>query len=353
MSSTSSPTLTAAEKRRQRILTAGGDRLGKITGVYQGHSDANEAGASTGSDSGTLSVNNNKSKSRSAVEQPQFASQSPPAATATRVTTEVPTWTVPSDYRPTPRSALPQQRPAADLPPAATSTSPAATNTATTTTATTPTSAPATAASPAPFTALSAKKLAFGLLRIAAITSLVLFAVSFLSQSVGSNSPASQFIYDDDSEIEDDPVIWNNIDVSLLSSLAKKPITLDVAVPVAGFTFSIWGMFILFEILRQVVKAVHPQFAATPPPPPAPAMTGTIGSILSMAKSFAGSSVPGLVQHTSVFSRIRGIWSSITEDIGVFVVLFGLAVSFSSIIVANRQNQYQDSVNSAPHGGEF
>ncbi|KAJ3384002.1 hypothetical protein HDU84_003239 [Entophlyctis sp. JEL0112] len=322
--------LSAAERRRQRILAKGSDRLGKITNMY----------TSTSSSTAESEIAPSNTVTSSSPSQE-------PAAAAVPTTSELPTWTVPGDYRPTPRSALPQARSPTPTTPTDVNSPP---------TLSSKPSLPTRSSSsslqqdflqkPQPKTGLSVKKLVFGLIRISVIAFTVYLAVALVTQYASIESKANEFSWDysEDAYVQpEEPVLWNGFDISSLAALSKKNMSVDIPVNIFGLHFSIWILFVVYELIRQGVRFAAPEFAATPPAPPAAtqASAGMLGSVLSMASGFASSFLGGASRQLGPLAVLRSIWQSLNEDVGLFIVGLGLIVAASSWYVETKAQEQQ------------
>ncbi|KAI9350112.1 hypothetical protein BDR26DRAFT_851877 [Obelidium mucronatum] len=191
---------------------------------------------------------------------------------------------------------------------------------------------PAPAPLPQKPAGLNASSILFGLLRLAVTGFMVYACINILSQYGDLEevvSASSAFVGEED-DLE--PVLWNGVNLRAIAALATRQMNIDVSVPILGFNFSVWGLFIIFEIVRQVLRFVAPETAA----PPAPAGGFGVGQMLALAGSFSGN--PGLIsQYTKTFNQLRGIWQSLTDDVSAFVVLLGIAVGLSSLYVSRHQ----------------
>ncbi|KAJ3018377.1 UNVERIFIED_CONTAM: hypothetical protein HDU68_011196 [Siphonaria sp. JEL0065] len=362
--------LTAAERRRQRILQGSGDRLSKITNVYtEGPGGAVPSGlkpepvvpsvvsaASTSTSTPTTPVQAKPASPAKRAPSPSKAAAAASPADGLRNRKPEPKKTpqqpqqqqqqqaapgIPADLLAAFQAALTGgDGPLPALPASAGNArnfpdpgfAPAVTA------ANAP---PAPAPLPPKPAGLTASSVFFGLLRLAVTGFMAYACINILSQYgiLEEAVSASSAFVGEDEDLE--PIIWNGVNLRAIAALATRQMSIDVSVPILGFNFSVWGLFIIFEIIRQILRVVSPEPAA----PVAQSSGFGINQALALAGTFSGN--PGLVsQYTKTFGQLHGIWQSLSEDVSAFVVLLGLAVGLSSLYVAKHQTV-------AGAGGEY
>ncbi|ORY36376.1 hypothetical protein BCR33DRAFT_722186 [Rhizoclosmatium globosum] len=386
------PKLSAAEIRRQKILARSGDRLSKITNAYTGEGGSVPSGLVPAPEVPASVTTTTTTTSASA------SASSPTKAKATTTTTTSPSKAAGLGRAKSPSKAAaavaasspkktpvqappaldPENLPAwatafkaalesqAGLPPS-TSTSTSASTSTLRARAQTPTADPpspaalpqtlanpfaaAPAAAPAAKQGLDVTSIVSGLLRIAVTAFMVYASIHILSQygnieeslASSSSSSSSGFVSQDDDDFDNydslTPVLFFGINLRAIAALASTQMNIDVSVPLFGLNFSVWGLFIIFELVRQVLRYSIEKVSPSPPAAPAASSGGFgIQQMISLATSFAGSH-PVIGGYMKTFTTLRGIWQSLVDDVSAFVVLLGLAVGLSSLYVARVQQQ--------------
>ncbi|KAJ3286177.1 hypothetical protein HDU79_006688 [Rhizoclosmatium sp. JEL0117] len=377
------PKLSAAEIRRQKILARSGDRLSKITNAYTGEGGsvpsglvpAPEVPASVTTTTSASASSPTKAKAATTTTPSKAAgtgrAKSPSKAAAVaasspkKTTVQAPPALDPENlpaWATAFKAALESQ---AGLPPS-TSTSTSASTSALRARAQTPTADPpspaalpqtlanpfaaAPAAAPAAKQGLDVTSIVSGLLRIAVTAFMVYASIHILSQYgnieeslASSSSSSSGFVSQDDDDFDNydslTPVLFFGINLRAIAALASTQMNIDVSVPLFGLNFSVWGLFIIFELVRQVLRYSIEKVSPSPPAAPAASSGGFgIQQMISLATSFAGSH-PVIGGYMKTFTTLRGIWQSLVDDVSAFVVLLGLAVGLSSLYVARVQQQ--------------
>ncbi|KAJ3060050.1 hypothetical protein HDU98_003960, partial [Podochytrium sp. JEL0797] len=221
--------LSAAERRRQKILAGGGDRLSKITKTYTSEGKTVPGDLVMPSEPVAKPV---AAKPKPAGSALQASAMPPlgmpgmagPGANADQMQAMADAFKKMLEAN-SPGASQAHPDPAVPSLPA-------------------PAPMPQMQQAPAPPAApqgLTAAALLFGLLRIAATTFMVYACIHILSQysamedSVSFATTTSTGFDIDEDEL--DPVVWNGINLRAIASLATQQLTMDVAVPVLGFNF--------------------------------------------------------------------------------------------------------------------
>ncbi|KAJ3230797.1 hypothetical protein HDU78_008093 [Chytriomyces hyalinus] len=325
MSETPSPAMTAAERRRQRILNSGGDRLSKITGAQKG----DEALASVPS-----VVDAAKPR------QPETQSSPSPSPVAARVQSHA----APNPTRAAPTSALsaPSSAPSMQMPQL-----PAefeglrqrfeeAMKAAADANQAPPQSVlgqgPTPSQAPAAKTIVVPPSPVASFVRFAVAGVMVALCIHFLSQfSLLEDLANTSYNEEDEFVSTAKPVFLGPFNLSPIASLAVQQIHLNVGIPIiGGLSISVWGIFVLIELARQVARFASPNSEAEIVALPGGAMT-QMG--LTMLSSKMGGDPSTVQQSLKVFGQLRAIYQSLVEDLSVFVVFLGIAVGFSNLYV--------------------
>ncbi|KAJ3221087.1 hypothetical protein HDU81_010887 [Chytriomyces hyalinus] len=326
MSETPTPAMTAAERRRQRILNSGGDRLSKITGAQKG-------------DDAVASVPSvvDAAKPR----QPEHQSSPSPSPLAARA----PSHAVSSPARAAPTSALsaPSSAPSMQMPqlPAEFEGLRQRFEEVMKAAAADANQAPPPSVlgqGPSPIPAPAAKTIVVppspvaSFVRFAVAGVMVALCIHFLSQfSLLEDLANTSYNEDDEFVSTTKPVFLGPFNLSPIASLAVQQIHLNVGIPIiGGLSISVWGIFVLIELARQVARFASPNSAADIAALPGGAMT-QMG--LTMLSSKMGGDPSSVQQTLKVFGQLRAIYQSLVEDLSVFVVFLGIAVGFSNLYV--------------------
>ncbi|KAI8609599.1 hypothetical protein BC830DRAFT_1149802 [Chytriomyces sp. MP71] len=143
---------------------------------------------------------------------------------------------------------------------------------------------------------------------------------------------ANAYYADDEDSLSSstDSVFLGPFNMVPIASLASQQIHLSIGIPlVGGFSFSVWGIFVLVELTRQVLRFASGAFDRAAPP----ALPG--GAMVQMAVSMATLQMGGSgQQYVKVLGQLYGIYQSLVEDLSVFVVLLGVAVGFADLYVS-------------------
>ncbi|KAJ3233071.1 hypothetical protein HDU81_002534 [Chytriomyces hyalinus] len=326
MSNTPSPATSAAERRRQRILNSGGDRLSKITGAQK----VDEAVTSAPSVV-------DAAKPREPDTQPSLF-PSPVTAGASSHVVQNPTRAAQTSALSAPSSGAPSMqvpqlpaefeglrqrfeevmKAAADsnqapqsvlgqgIPPAQAS------------------AAKTIIVPPSPVASF---------VRFAVAGVMVALCIHFLSQFSLLEDLANTSYNNEENEYVSTakPVFLGPFNLSPIASLAVQQIHLNVGIPlIGGLSISVWGIFVLIELGRQVFRFTSSANEAEIVALPGGAMTQMA---LTMASSKLGGDSSSVQQSLKVFGQFRAMYQSLVEDLSVFVVFLGVAVGFSNFYV--------------------
>ncbi|KAJ3242655.1 hypothetical protein HDU78_001324 [Chytriomyces hyalinus] len=338
MSETPSPAMSAAERRRQRILNSGGDRLSKIAGTQKGdEAVANVPSVLDATKPRQPETQPSPSPSPVAARAPSHATPSPIRAAPTSALT-APSLASPSMEMPQLPAEFEGLRQRFEEAMKAAADSNQAPPQSVLGQGLSPKQAPVTKTIIVPPSPVAS------FVRFAVAGAMVALCIHFLSQFSLLEDLANTS-YNDENEFASTakPVFLGPFNLSPIASLAVQQIHLSVGLPIiGGLSISVWGIFVLIELGRQVLRFSFSTNEAETLAIPGGAMTQMA---LTMASSKLGGDPSSVQQSLKVFGQLRAIYQSLVEDLSVFVVFLGVAVGFSNLYVNYSASANNGSAN--------
>ncbi|KAI8842393.1 hypothetical protein BJ741DRAFT_592964 [Chytriomyces cf. hyalinus JEL632] len=325
MSETPSPAMSAAERRRQRILNSGGDRLSKIAGTQKDDEAVAVPSVVDAAKPRQPETQPSPSPSPAAARAPSHATPSPSRA-AQSSAQAAPSLASPSLQMPQLPAEFEGLRQRFEEAMKAAADSNQAPPQSVLGQGLPPKQAPVTKTIIVPRSPIAS------FVRFAVAGAMVALCIHFLSQfslleDLANTSYSAENAYASTSK----PVFLGPFNLSPIASLAVQQIHLSAGIPIiGGLSISVWGIFVLIELGRQVLRFSSSTNEAEISALPGGAMTQMA---LTMASSKLGGDPSSVQQSLKVFGQLRAIYQSLVEDLSVFVVFLGVAVGFSNLYV--------------------